>query len=514
MKRACVLWAALVCIALSVACPSEEPEPLTEVLVQIFADDQVQQAGDTLIVELKSGAKSASALTESDPETFDLTESDFRWPVSMALVAKASHESYVFELRLRLEKDGIVLARGLLKSGFVVGKSVVLQTTLGAECLGKLDCPDDETCVVNNGIASCQSAAVDSGSLPGVHDAPKSNDGGTAPMDAGKPGPGQDAAAPSDAGEVDAGSDAGYDAGDPAACVPTGEELCDNGVDDDCNGAVDCGDDACTEITRCVPDALAYALVDEGAECPAGYEFQDFVHQELQDPGCGGCSCEAVQKECSAFVALYESDITCQRDRSLTGGKELKEPAGTGCNLPIGKEIEVATSYYGFRVAVKEGEDTCRVSGEAKPLPPTWKLTRKRCSSQLRRRGCRFGSFCAPVVDVAELCWAPGVGGCVNPENARSYFQGYDDRRSCQACGCSMSGGSCKDVGATMSTEAMCRLGAGTVLKDSERSCESIPSDAVPRMVGKPRTGECSVEALQDGSVQASLQVDLCCGSN
>ena len=510
---------------LSAACPSDaEPEPLTEVLVQVFADAEVQQAGDTLIVEFMSGPKGGE-LTPSDPETFDVSTSDFHWPVSMALVAKSSHEGYLFELNLRLEKQGDVVARGRVQSAFVKGQIVVLQTTLSAECLGKLDCPENETCVVNNGRATCQSAAVDSGKLPGVKDAPKSNDAGTAPLDGGPNTTYSDAGKPpTDAGvsQHDAGAQHDAAAGgtgalDAGSCIPSGNgEDCTNGIDDDCNGLADCADSACQEITACVPNAIAFALVDQGGACPDGYDFFDFVFNELQDPGCAGCSCRPVAKECAAYVAVYADATVCSRDVSpYTGGMELKDPATTTCSVPIGKQIDLSTEIVGFRVAVKASEDACTLSGSAFPQPPYWNVKKKRCSIQLQRNGCKFGSFCAPIQKVPQLCWQAPTGGCGIPELGRTYFQAFDDRRSCTACECTAKNGSCKDVGAALTTDTTCNLGSGPVVYDGDKYCDKsmpYPADAYARMVGKPQNPVCYTSTSEQGTLSPKAPVNLCCG--
>lgn len=517
-------WAALALLSsLCAACPKDEPEPdpITEVLVQIYADEQVQQAGDTLVVELMSGPKGGE-LAASAPESFDVKAENFRWPVSMALVAKRSHEDHVFELNLKLSKAGDVVARGRVQSAFVEGQIVVLQTTLSAECLGKLDCPENETCVVNNGRASCQSAAVDSGNLPGVKDAPKSNDAGTAPLDAG-------AKTNQDAGttRVDAGGTTPQDAGakhdaapteagthDAGNCIPsTSGEDCRNGVDDDCNGQTDCADPACEEITQCVPNAIAFALVGEATPCPEGYNFFDFVFNELQDPGCAGCSCRPVAKECEAYVAVYADATVCSRDISpYTGGMELKEPASTSCSQPIGKEIDLVTDIKGFRVSVKASSDACTISGAALPLPPTWNVKRKRCSRQLQQNGCLQGSYCAPTAKVEQLCVHAPSGVCPVAEWARTYFQAFDDRRSCTPCECTAKYGSCNEFGATLTSDTTCNLGTTPVLYDGQKTCMTLPADAYARAVGKPQDPICNASTSKQGTLTPKAPVNLCCG--
>jgi hypothetical protein len=489
MRHALVL--AVLTLLLSAACESESPEELTEVVVQIFADEQVQQAGDKLIVELLSGP-SVDALEDSEPVIF---EDGFRWPVSIALVAKRTHEKHVFELNLRLEKGDETVARGRVQSGFVQGQTVVLQTSLDAECLGKLDCPPNETCVVEDGRAVCQSAAVDAGALPGPDDPPPSHDAGTAPRDAGAL---EDAGGLEDAGRWDAG-----------ACGPGSLEDCHNGLDDDCDGDVDCADEDCTEVTQCVPNALSYVLVGETEACPDGYAELDLVYQELNDPGCESCSCKPDPKQCSAYVWIYTDADSCDKDvRPYQYGTMLRDPASSDCSLPIGKEIGLPSNHYGFRVEVSAEKDSC-TPGAASTRSPSWSVTRKRCSQELRRHGCRFGSFCAPRAP--QLCWSSGAESCAIPELAQTYFLNYTDERSCQ-CSCAIKEpGTCKDVGATLTTDTTCRVSGGTELRSGQKQCETISSDAVARRIGAPQDPSCSSNTLQVGGVVPGSPLNLCC---
>jgi hypothetical protein len=486
------------------ACQPAGTTPLSEVVIQIDADELVQQAGDTLYVEIASGP-SRNKLETSDPEEFDLTDPSFSWPVTITLVAKPSHETHVFELNLRLEKAGEVLARGRVQSGFAKGKTLVLQKSLGAECLGMLDCPDNETCVVESGRATCKSAAVDPGDLP--TEIPM-RDAGTPPSDAGAR---DDAGRSSDAGpgttQDAATSDAGFDA---SGCIATGPEDCMNGLDDDCNGAADCADSACEPVTQCVPESLAYVLVGSEEACPAGYWELDIVHQDLKDNGCEGCSCTPLDKECEAYVSVYTSLLSCQRDSTNTGGTMLSNPATSSCSAPIGKATVFADGGFGFNVNVKAGKSACEASGDPKLSTPEWGAVYKRCSAELHPGGCVLG-YCAPRPEAKEVCWAETETGCGTLVAAQAYFQGYDDTRACEACSCSTKGGSCSDVGATLTTDTSCRAN-GTVLRDGQKSCDAVSSEAMVRVTGKPSNPECSSQSVVSGALVATGQVNLCCG--
>jgi|GEM_PF-6120333 len=489
----------------ALACQPKEPTPLSEVVIQIDADELVQQAGDTLYVEIASGP-SRNELEASTPEEFDLTASTFSWPVTITLVAKLSHESHVFELNLRLEKEGEVLARGRVQSGFAKGRTLVLQKLLGAECLGKLDCPDNETCVVNDGRASCESAAVDPRDLP--TEIPRRDAGTTTQPDAGDR---EDAGTTSDAGpslpQDAATSDAGFDA---SGCSATGPENCMNGLDDDCNGVADCADSACEPVTQCVPESLAYVLVGTEDACPDGYQELDIVHQDLKDNGCDGCSCTALDKECEAYVRVYTSLLSCQRDSSNTDGTSLPDPATSSCSAPIGKNTVFSEGGFGFNVNVKAGKSQCEATGDPKRNDPEWGAVYKRCGAELQTGGCILG-YCAPRPEAKEVCWPETDAGCGTLVTAQVFFKDYEDTRVCEACTCSTKGGHCNDVGATLTTDSSCRAN-GTVLRDGQKSCEAISSEAMVRATGKPTNPECSSQSVVTGALVGIGQVNLCCG--
>ncbi len=76
---------------------------------------------------------------------------------------------------------------------------------------------------------------------------------------------------PGGEGGVDGGND-----GPVPGCTPTGQEVCDDGIDNDCNGKADCEDPFCTAGFACVdaPPAGWTAVILAPASrppCPAGY---------------------------------------------------------------------------------------------------------------------------------------------------------------------------------------------------------------------------------------------------
>lgn len=505
-----VLYVAWLCVA-ATACQSNSGEPVTEVLVQIYADALVQQAADKLTVEVLSGPASADQLSSSEPELFDLSDSSFRWPATLALVAKPEHEDHVFQLTLYLEKRGTVIARGRVQSGFVKGQTLLLQTTLSGQCLGKLDCAEDQTCVVSNGRASCESAAVDAGSLPRVNTQAKTQDAGTSTHDAGSVDAGQ---TPShDAGADAAARDSGAGIQDGGGGCSTRAEVCDNGLDDDCNGDVDCADSACDSITQCVPVGRAYLIVGANEACPAGYDVGDSIYQDLKDPGCAGCGCEPEPKVCHPLAWVYKDALSCMTDLQQSGGNMLSDPINADCSKPIGDQDTSLPSEGagGIRAQIKASPDACAPKGSAMLLDPVWGASMKLCVKSLRHAGCGVDAFCAPTRQ--QLCWSAASTDCPSSSVAQTWWRNYTDDRSCQACTCEASGGSCGDVKIQLENGTCGSNTGGKTLADGEKLCDSasIPPSTTLRMVGQPKTGECQSASGVDGKLVPTQPIELCC---
>ena len=82
-------------------------------------------------------------------------------------------------------------------------------------------------------------------------------------------------------GEGGGGGDGGVDAKpDTAGCVKTGAEICDDGIDNDCNGTADCADPACgagSRVSRLRSGRLGARRVrrDAPPACPVSYTPTD-----------------------------------------------------------------------------------------------------------------------------------------------------------------------------------------------------------------------------------------------
>ena len=544
--RSCSIRARLLALALLAGCADSKLQPRTEVLLQVDADDEIRARAEYLTVAISSGAGDAGALTDTDPEVFDLRAATFQWPASLALIAKQNHEGHIFEVTLSAEVDDKPLARGRVRSGFLKGKTLVLTTSLFGVCIDMFSCADDETCVADGGGAKCVSADVDQRTLPafipasaGGSDSGDMPDGGR-PSGSGGGGSnagGSDAqmtggmdSAVRDAGSesgtspsgIDAaggsGADASQDSGGGASgCVPNGPEDCFNGMDDDCNGATDCADAACNPSAICAPSSsVTGVLVAANASCPTGYSAgETAIYQGLTDPGCSGCSCTTSPIQCTARVYYYASTSACDADPLPYSGGTLLTPIPTyTCgSTPIGDSQGMSTPVA-WRVSMTATPDACSPGGSAQPLPPTWAMSMKLCTASSVGGGCPQAFMCVPRVTGSRVCGQKSNAGiCPNGAIQETWQRGYSDQRSCGPCTCIASGGSCFGVTVQLGHDWACSTIDGS-LHGGEKSC-SISTYMPPAILsGLPLNPICSASAAQNGSLNASAPIDLCCSSS
>ena len=451
----------LTCTFLAFAgCKSAELEPRTEVLLQIDAERLVKLSADHMTVEIASGA-TGGALAAAAPEEFDLATDEFNWPASIALLAKPGHENHIFDVSIHIEANGKRLARSRVKSSFIRHQTLLLKTLLYGECLGFTECSDAQTCVAPTGKARCDSADVDPNTLPQYNtdaaagqSAAQSGAGAGAATGAsgmsggaGRGGRGAGVSGSQDAGAQDAAMPVG---GGPAGCQKTGAEQCDNSLDDDCNGDIDCADAACTN-RQCVPGGMLMGvLVPESSACPSGFEKgEQLLHRGLVDAGCGGCTCQPVQTSCTPKAYFYGTSTECTSDVPPFHAGTLVTspiPEQSGCSsTPAGASIGMSTPA-GWRVQVTQSPAMCEVNGAARPLTPTWSTTMKLCVTAGQRNGCEPGFACVPKVSSGQLCTKREMAECPAPTSLQIWQSDYVDERSCGSCRCAAEGGSCSGL--------------------------------------------------------------------
>jgi hypothetical protein len=284
-----------------------------------------------------------------------------------------------------------------------------------------------------------------------------------------------------------------------------------DGLDNDCDGDTDCEDADCDDGAMCVATPTSFALgtlVPESEPCPDGFTASETVlHRGLQDGGCEGCGCMATPTDCIAHVWTYASESLCNGDVNQTGGTPANTPIGFACTMePINGGGGIVG---GVRVSAFEVIQSCEASGTAAPAPAGWDETQKFCRVTSVGAGCEAGKACVPRrAPAAQCALVAGSSPCEGYAATQSWYTGYDDQRSCEACGCTADGGHCNDVSFALGSDWICTDGA--LVAQGQKAC--VGSYSPPgRLLGEPHPPTCAASASTTGSLDPTGQSTLCC---
>lgn len=302
----------------------------------------------------------------------------------------------------------------------------------------------------------------------------------------------------------------GGSSGGTSGCAVT--EDCFNGVDDDCDDAVDCADSDCTEGSLCVKaprNVEVGVVVDENEQCPEGFTASEtLIYRGLSGGGCEGCSCTPNPTECLADLYLYSARGECEADTGQTGGYHAKE-IGLVCDgQPINGGFP---QWYGVRAGTFEVIQSCTPSGTAIPAPATWATSKKFCRATRTGAGCSAGEVCvarqAPQVQCTLVSGSATCDGYGRRE--ADWFQGYLDTRTCSSCACTATGGNCNNVDVYLGHDYDCNTNAARI-KQGERFCGYAYAPPA-YLVGTPTPSTCTSRTNLSGSLDPTGQSTLCC---
>jgi len=244
-------------------------------------------------------------------------------------------------------------------------------------------------------------------------------------------------------------------AGSAACTCNAAVENCFNGVDDNCDGLVDCADPQCTggasPVAQCVPSpgSATAGILSTTATCPAAYPTATPLYAGLNAGSCAGGTCSCVNG--------LNGSATCSASLVSKGG------TSTDCNLGIGTSVFSGTSASGcmsfgalssttwYQVNAPTLSATCNPTTGGSPIDnaPTWSTTDAFCAASAFGTGCASGQVCAPAAaNHCVLATGDQVACTVagySTLNTTPFYTGYDDTgRSC-ACSCDL-GLSCSSV--------------------------------------------------------------------
>ena len=307
-------------------------------------------------------------------------------------------------------------------------------------------------------------------------------------------------------------------------CVPTAAaEVCDDGKDNDCDGKIDCEDEACTGTLgyACSPTAPAGWTVvafknDPAAKCPAGYQNPTSVTTAPTGSSTCSCSCGAAPASiCTKGAVIVKFGYT------TCTGTTFNVPATGGCD-PIGALIGNGGQGH-YKDANATGPGVMNAACSATPAaPPALQATESiSCApSSTGGKGCGSDSACLPQVDAAAWC-IQTAGDMACPNGTFTHKQvvyaksDVTDKRSCGACSCTSTATKCNNAELTSFDNAQCS-GTGVSL-DVGVGCKDFSGDNQShgffKYTADPDTTACAVTSPStlNGTVEVKHPITVCC---
>jgi hypothetical protein len=290
-------------------------------------------------------------------------------------------------------------------------------------------------------------------------------------------------------------SGAGFDGGTGVqTCDSTGNwsgmtaccsdvEICNDGIDNDCNGLIDCADPQCANSgwsCTALPTGNGWTIgafnQTQRPSCPTN--FATTATQVLTDVSGGadtcGCTCGNTRRsECQGtWWWKNSSTSTCN---AATAGLTLTEGS---CLNNAGDNLTQADYWTGKAVNVKTVVGACTGS-QTTTTPAVTDYQGETCALPRAGGGCAAGEVCAPVPPSGfKLCSTyTSVTSCPTGLTPFELYTSYTDNRSCSSCSCGATtnlsctmdgarfytGSNCSGSSCEISTGcAGCNLGNGT----------------------------------------------------
>ena len=377
--------------------------------------------------------------------------------------------------RLRPTRAASILGIVFHRRAGVLGALVI--GWIGVGCTILAACGLDVSGLENVDASAATDATLVDARMDVVGDAPLGPDGAGSESSTAEAGAADAGDASQDAQAADARID---------ACGTV--EICNDGIDNDCNGLVDCADPQCQEggwdCTPAVPSGWSLVAYDRGGRpsCATGWGSSASL---VEGPVVGGTSCTCscgpmLSNPCddgTAALSLGQNACGCAQVQSVPLVSD------GGCN-PIGAPIGQPCGPWGDSLVkpIGLGASPAPVACADDPQRPTitYGAQGESCTAQESAgAGCPSGGGCLPGPAPAVACIeAVGIQSC--PTGFTQQYTVYTpsnviDQRQCGSCGCTATPTGCSGATVTLYDDPGCTQNAVTLAADGK--CDPLHGD-------------------------------------
>jgi hypothetical protein len=289
-------------------------------------------------------------------------------------------------------------------------------------------------------------------------------------------------------------------------CKPTGAEVCDDGIDNDCNGDIDCADEACTAGFQCAdrppegwtPIALART---SRPNCPQRFTKQTDLRIVEGADGAAVCRCEC-DGACNGNITLESGgDNTCTTSNQTfdgdTGGACTNKAYDQGA---FAKVTPPSSTACGARNVLSNGATNGRS-----------------CDAPTKvGGGCANNQVCVARSPGFESCVAKAgaptmcPSGFANPRRAGTTI---NEQRACNGCACAVNGACTSEI--EIWTQPNCMGGADSTIKSQDNSnCSATKAVNNVKAYKSKTSGGCAVttQSAPSGSIAFTAgEETICC---
>jgi hypothetical protein len=319
---------------------------------------------------------------------------------------------------------------------------------------------------------------------------------------------------------------------DGNTCVVSGTEACGDGLDNDCNGAVDCDDPACgaSVCVGAAPSFTYVAVVEEldagtkpadAGTCPSGWQNHRVLLENGRVTGTDcTCQCGAGPNAC-----LYGTETIFLRTGSSSCNDGNPRLAMDGGCFPVPATDQGAVGTIDWANVNGAGAASAR-SEQNGPCPAIARPPRVQddgvvalCDLEGTAGACASGGACVVAPGVAKVCaLRAGDHACPAAFPSKRLVRGdTQDTRTCAACSCATVATQCNNQLITFYTNAACNQNGQASTLDG--FCNDLSGGGQTpthyRFTATPDVAGCAPAQLtvpvDDGGLTFGTTATLCC---